>query len=207
MTPFDRILEVVITIVLIIGGYQFYFWAQRQRIYKPRYLTTRVDKMISFDPRWIWIYSGLYYPMMVLAALSQLNWEAYATTVGGFLFLLMMQMYFFLRHPVAVPAVWRENARKLSISRKSPRSMRFVELVWSYDNARNSMPSMHVSVATMVDLTISQAYPNFIFVGWLFPVLIGASALKIKQHYVVDLVPGAIIGAIAFYLWHWMVGY
>ncbi|MBP6918437.1 MAG: phosphatase PAP2 family protein [Legionellaceae bacterium] len=126
--------------------------------------------------------------------------------MGGFLFLLMMQTYFFLRHPVAAPAVWRENARKSSISRKFPRSMRFVELVWSFDNARNSMPSMHVSVATMVDLTISQAYPNFIFVGWLFPVLIGTSALKIKQHYVVDLVPGAIIGAIAFYIWHWMVG-
>jgi hypothetical protein len=25
--------------------------------------------MIYFDPRWVWIYSGLYYPMILLAAL------------------------------------------------------------------------------------------------------------------------------------------
>lgn len=205
MDAFDRILEIFITIVLIIGGYQFYFWAQRQRIYKPRYLITRFDNMIHFDPRWIWIYSGLYYPMMLLAALAQSTWEAYAMTVGGFLFLLAIQMYFFLCHPVAIPAEWRKKARKNRVSRKYHRSMRFVELVWSFDSARNSMPSMHVSVATMVDLTISQTYPNFIFVGWLFPVLIGTSALKIKQHYIVDLLPGALLGASAFYLWHWLI--
>lgn len=32
----DRILEAALTIVLIIGGYQFYFWAQRQTFYEAR---------------------------------------------------------------------------------------------------------------------------------------------------------------------------
>jgi hypothetical protein len=30
MSGADRILEMLITIVMIVGGYQFYFWAQRQ---------------------------------------------------------------------------------------------------------------------------------------------------------------------------------
>ncbi|MET4240272.1 phosphatase PAP2 family protein [Bradyrhizobium sp. RT10b] len=207
MTLFDRGLEIFITVVLIIGGYQFYFWAQRQAFFRPRYLVTRWDAIIGFDPRWVWVYSGLYYPMIVLAALAQSDWRAYAVTVGGFLFLLAAQLYFFLVHPVAIPEEWRDDARAAPLAIACPRSMRFLEVVWSYDKLRNSMPSMHVSVATMVDLTISHSWPGFAFVGWLFPVLIGASALKTKQHYCVDVVPGAVMGAVAFYAWRWLVGF
>lgn len=219
MTLFDRLLEIPITIVLIIGGYQFYFWCQRQTFYEPRYLETSWDRAVVFDPRWVWVYSGLYYPMIVLAALAQPDWQSYAVTVGGFLALLAVQMYFFLRHPVAIPKHWRENVLihivdcpgdpqpvSIAMARKMyPRSMRFLDLVWSYDKLRNSMPSMHVSVATMVDLTISHSWPAFAKWGWLFPVLIGASAIRTKQHYIADVVPGAILGAAVFFAWRWLV--
>lgn len=201
MTLFDRALELAMTVVLIIGGYQFYFWCQRQTFYAPRYLTTPWDAKISFDPRWVWVYSGLYYPMILLAAFAQASWSDYARVVGGFLFLLACQMFFFLRFPVAIPAEWRYTEAVRASRFSHPRSMRFLDTVWHYDKLRNSMPSMHVSVATMVDLTISASWPWFAWVGWLFPVLIGASALKTKQHYVVDVVPGAAMGAIAFFVW------
>lgn len=222
MNLFDRLLEIPLTIVLIIGGYQFYFWCQRQTFYEPRYLETSWDRRVIFDPRWVWIYSGLYYPMIVLAALSQPDWPTYAATVGGFLFLLAVQMYFFIFHPVAIPKSWRETVRlhpdfynpydagaevsSIEIARNVyPRSMRFLDLVWSYDKLRNSMPSMHVSVATMVDLTISRHWPSFAYVGWLFPLLIGISAIRTKQHYLADVIPGAMAGAAAFYVWWWAV--
>lgn len=205
MTLFDRFLEIFITIVLIVGGYQPYFWAQRQTFYPAKYLTTRLDSWVTFDPRWVWIYSGLYYPMILLVAMAQPDWRSYAVTVGGFLFLLACQMYFFLRHPVAIPNTWRLHPRVRDARKIYPRSMRFMDTVWSYDKLRNSMPSMHVSVATMVDLTISHSWPGFAYVGWLFPVLIGASAIKTKQHYVVDVIPGAAMGAAAFFLWRWLV--
>lgn len=204
MTIFDRGLELAMTVVLIIGGYQFYFWCQRQSFYAPRYLVTALDSRIAFDPRWVWVYSGLYYPMILLAALSQASWGDYARTVGGFLFLLACQMFFFLRFPVAIPADWRDAPAVHASRSRFPKSMRFLDTVWHYDKLRNSMPSMHVSVATMVDLTISANWPWFAWVGWLFPVLIGASALKTKQHYVVDVLPGAAMGAVAFFVWRAM---
>jgi membrane-associated phospholipid phosphatase len=67
------------------------------------------------------------------------------------------------------------------------------------------MPSMHVSVATMTDLTIWREWPALGGVGVLFPVLIAISALKTKQHYVVDVLPGAALGAAVFFAWHWLV--
>jgi membrane-associated phospholipid phosphatase len=207
---FDRILELFITVVLIVGGYQFYFWAQRQTFFDARYFETRFDKMISFNPRWVWIYSGLYYPMILLAALSVPTWEAYAKCVGCFLALLAVQVTFFVLWPVAIPASWRDEFQittKTRICRNTaramwPTSMRMLDLVWSYDKLRNSLPSMHVSVAMMVDLTIGANWPIAGYVGLLFPLLIATSALKTKQHYIVDVVPGALLGAAVFFAWH-----
>jgi membrane-associated phospholipid phosphatase len=200
MILFDRILELFITTVLIVGGYQFYFWAQRRTWPPARYFETRFDEMINFDPRWVWIYSGLYYPMILLAALSVPTWQAYAYAVGCFLMLLAIQVVIFVSWPTAIPAHWRYVERD-----KHPHSMRMLDLVWSYDKLRNGLPSMHVSVAMMVDLTIWQNWPVVGYVGGIFPLLIAASALKTKQHYIADVVPGALLGVAVFFGWRYFV--
>jgi membrane-associated phospholipid phosphatase len=214
MEFFDRVLELFITVVLIVGGYQFYFWAQRQTLRPARYFETRFDKLITFDPRWVWIYSGLYYPMILLAALSVPTWQAFAYCVGCFLTLLAMQVIIFVLWPVAIPADWRRMVKMskfgnvhTDIARVAhPKSMRMLDMVWNYDKLRNSLPSMHVSVAMMVDLTIGTNWPLAGYVGLLFPLLIAASALKTKQHYVVDVVPGAMLGALVFFGWRYLNG-
>lgn len=198
----ERFLEMMITIVLIVGGYQFYFWAQRQTWRPARQLGTRWDQMIKFDPRWVWVYSGLYYPMILLAAWTTPSWQAYAYTVGCFLTLLALQVSIFLTLPVAIPQEWRVQPSSRTLW---PRSMRMLDMVWSYDKLRNSMPSMHVSVAMMVDLTIWSNWPVAGYVAGLFPLLIGISALKTKQHYVLDVVPGAITGAAVFFFYRWLI--
>lgn len=219
MDLFDRLLELSITIVLIVGGYQFYFWAQRQTFFDARYFETSWDAKIGFDPRWVWIYSGLYYPMILLAALSVPTWHEYAYMVGCFLSLLAVQVTFFVLWPVAIPVVWRETfplgrragkwyERTIDRDRARsmwPHSMRMLDLVWSYDKLRNSLPSMHVSVAMMVDLTIGKNWPTMGVICAVFPLLIAISALKTKQHYVVDVVPGALLGAVVFFAWQWAV--
>jgi membrane-associated phospholipid phosphatase len=205
MTLFDRILELFITVVLIVGGYQFYFWAQRQRFFDARFFETPWDSKIDFDPRWVWIYSGLYYPMILLATLSVPTWQAFAYCVGCFLMLLAIQVAFFVLWPVAIPAEWRTTSDVVFAGLRYPRSMWMLDLVWSYDKLRNSLPSMHVSVAMMVDLTIWENWPVAGYVGGLFPLLIATSALKTKQHYVVDVVPGALLGAAVFFGWRYFV--
>ncbi len=187
------------TVVLIIGGYQFYFWAQRRRWFEPRYLETRFDALVSYDPRWVWVYSALYYPMIVLAAFSMPTWQAYGYATGCYLFLLAVQVCFFLFVPVAIPAEWRTNWRG---PWEGTWSQRFLDLVWSFDKLRNSMPSMHVSVATVTDLMIWHEWPTAGHIGVAFPILIAASALKTKQHYVVDVVPGAALGGLVFWIWY-----
>ena len=198
MTLLDRGIEVAMTVVLIVGGYQFYFWAQRRRWFQARYLETRLDALITYDPRWVWVYSGLYYPMIIIAALSVPTWDGYARAVGCYLSLLAVQVGFFLFLPVEIPAAWRTLWRG---PWEGTLSQRFLDFVWHFDKLRNSMPSMHVSVATMTDLVIAREWPTVGAFGILFPLLIAASALKTKQHYVVDVVPGALLGALVFWMW------
>jgi hypothetical protein len=49
MTLLDRFIEIAMTVVLIVGGYQFYFWAQRRRWFQARCLETRLDALITYE--------------------------------------------------------------------------------------------------------------------------------------------------------------
>lgn len=49
--------------------------------------------------------------------------------------------------------------------------------------------------------------PQFHFRWMALPsVIIGTSALKVKQHYIVDLLLDTALGVFVFYLWRWIVG-
>jgi hypothetical protein len=130
--PFaERLLELAITVVLIIGGYQFYFYASGSAGAR-RVLSrdaARCDDLLR-SALGVGLF-GLYYPMILLAALS---------------------------------------------------------------------------VATMVDLTIWREWPMVGHACAAFPLLIAISALKTKQHYVVDVIPGAILGAAVFFAWQFVLG-
>ena len=67
-----------------------------------------------------------------------------------------------------------------------------------FDASSNCFPSLHVSVATLA------ACLAFGEVGWavvLFPVLIAVSCVFTKQHYLIDLPIGALLGLFVFLLY------
>src|ERR1700690_2643761 len=123
MQPIDRLVQLVVSAFLIVGVYQFYFWCQRNYVTSPREFRLPIDDRIPYCPRWVWIYSFLYYPVIVA-----INW--YVTSPRHFIYvaisfmlLLGFQMIFFMLFPVNVPAEWRDcNLRR-------GRSERFLALV------------------------------------------------------------------------------
>ena len=77
------------------------------------------------------------------------------------------------------------------------RSERFLAFVQSFDGRTNSFPSMHTSVATLTALHLYASAGPCVFA---FPALIALSCLFTKQHYVVDLPAGALLGWFVFKL-------
>ena len=185
----DYSLDLMLSVFLIVGAYQFYFWCQRHAAAPPRELKLPLDERIPYRPSWVWVYSFLYYP-----AILYLNWIAespgdFTRIAANFIVLLLLQMAFFLAFPVATPASWREMNGRRGLSE------RFLAYVQQVDAPSNCFPSMHVSVATLTALYL---YPQLGAWALLFPVLIAASALFTKQHYLADIPAGAALGWATF---------
>jgi hypothetical protein len=64
MTAIDYAIHLVLSVILIIGAYQFYFWCQRNSPVAPRKLKLGIDERLPYWPSWVWIYSFFYYPLI-----------------------------------------------------------------------------------------------------------------------------------------------
>ena len=122
MTFSDYFINLILSAVLIIGAYQFYFFTQRHPLRKPIVWDSVVDEEIPFRHR--------HFIMMAFS----------------FLVLLFMQMLFFWLFPVSTPPHWR------NINPGKTPSEWFLQFVQKFDQSSNCFPSMHVSVAMLTAL-------------------------------------------------------
>jgi membrane-associated phospholipid phosphatase len=90
---------------------------------------------------------------------------------------------------VSTPERWRAYNRRRGLSE------RLLSWVQRFDARSNSFPSMHVSVATLTALHLQGHFGPAVL---LFPVLVALSCLYTKQHYLLDLPPGAALGWAVF---------
>ena len=192
MSQSDYLIHLTLSVFLIVGVYQFYFWCQRNALAEPRELRLAVDDWVPYWPAWVWIYSLLYYPAILYA-----NWVVesprhFTHMVVSYLLLLGLQMAFFVTFPVMTPESWRAGNRRESLSEQ------FLALVQRFDARSNSFPSMHTSVATLTALHLHPFLGEWAFA---FPVLIALSCLFTKQHYVIDIPAGAGLGWMAFHVY------
>jgi len=187
----DYVIHLGLSVFLIVGVYQFYFWCQRNPMRASRGLELPLDAWIPFRPGWVWIYSFLYYPAILYTNLVVESPRHYTHLVVSYILLLVAQMVFFLLFPVVTPEDWRASAAGPTASA----SERFLALVQRFDGRSNSFPSMHTSVATLTALHLYPALGTWVF-G--FPLLIGLSCLFTKQHYVIDVPAGAALGWATF---------
>ncbi len=185
MKATDYAVNLVLSVILIIGVYQFYFWCQRNPLAAPRELKLRVDDWIPYWPSWVWIYSCIYYPIILYLNFVIESPRHFTYVATSYMLLLGLQMLFFVLFPVTTPADWRAYNRERTLSE------RFLALVQRFDARSNSFPSMHVSVAVLTALHLG---PHLGAIAFVFPALIALSCLFTKQHYVIDLPAGAVLG-------------
>jgi hypothetical protein len=178
--------------VVIAGGYQLYFWVQRNNYHRTtRCLEIPLDQKIPFCPRWIWLYSFLYYLMFgfTLTAIDNLS-SGVHLIFGGIILLITgcVICYFF---PTDVPASYRQ----FEVVNLSTRYLAFVQ---SMDNNRNAFPSMHCAVATYVGLAATELPYAGHAIGYGYIILIAISCLLVKQHVIIDTFAGIVLGAFVY---------
>jgi len=184
----DYAVNLVLSVFLIVGVYQFYFWCQRNHLTAPRELRLRLDDWIPYWPSWVWIYSCIYYPLILYLNFVMESPRHFTHVAVSYVLLLGLQMAFFVLFPVTTPEHWRAFNRQRTLSE------RFLALVQRFDARSNSFPSMHVSVAMLTSLHL---LPYLGVLSFAFPLLIALSCLFTKQHYLLDLPAGAALGWVA----------
>ncbi|OFZ36560.1 MAG: hypothetical protein A2070_09455, partial [Bdellovibrionales bacterium GWC1_52_8] len=160
--------------------------------HEPRLLQlTFIDHTIPFLPSSIWIYMSafLFLPWMYHRTLTE-----YRRNLLGFMGLVAFSAAIFLIYPVRFP-------RELYPLEGVPS---FTHSVFSWlrgvDAPVNCMPSLHASVIAYVffNYVHSQKRIEFSFLkisGYgLWTALILLSTLTTKQHYVFDILAGALLG-------------
>lgn len=192
MSPLDIGINLILSVVLIVGAYQFYFFTQRHWMRPPRRFVSPIDERIPYIPGWSWVYSFLYYPAILYLNLIAGSPGQFLRMAFSFIVLLAMQLACFTLYPVATPAHWRREPDS------GARSERFLKFVRNFDAESNCFPSMHVSVAT---LTALHAQATLGPVAFAFPLLIAVSCALTKQHYLIDLPFGALLGWGAYRLY------
>ncbi len=190
MKLMDYAINLVLSVILIVGVYQFYFWCQRNYVATPRELKLRIDEWIPYWPSWVWIYSCIYYPLILYLNFVLESSRHFTYVAMSYMLLLALQMAFFVLFPVATPEQWRAYNQQRTLSE------RFLAFVQRFDARSNSFPSMHTSVAM---LTALHLVPHLGALAFAFPALIALSCLFTKQHYLLDLPAGALLGWATFH--------
>ena len=160
---------------------------------------TAVDQWIGFHPGWVYAYQSAYLLIPLAPFLSVQRAELWVYT-RGFLLMTAVAMGIFLLFPVAGPrptAVPRDGA---------------FGLLLRYDKPLNAFPSLHVglvvhSLAFGMWLrdragrgAVGKSNRNLNAGGWalaagtVWAVLIAYSTLATKQHYLVDIPVGVLLG-------------
>lgn len=178
--------------VCVAGGYQLYFWVQRNRFRRRVVcLKIRLDDLIPFVPEWIWIYSFLYYLMIGVTVVSIQDLGEGVHIIFGGLILLVTGCAIFYFFPTNVPSSFRD----FEINSLSTRYLAFVQ---SMDNDHNAFPSMHCALATYVGLIVMDLPVIGIWMGGAYIGFIALSCLMVKQHVIADTMAGIALGALIF---------
>jgi membrane-associated phospholipid phosphatase len=181
----DYVMNLALSGVLIVGAYQFYFWCQRNAPFEARQLESSIDDLIPFSPRWVWVYSVVYFAVILYLNFVLESQAQFIQVALSYVLLLALQVVCFLAFPVRTPDSWRVPADCRGLSE------RHLAFLQRFDASSNSFPSMHTSVAM---LTALHLYGDHGMTAFAFPALIGLSCVFTKQHYVVDIPAGAALG-------------
>jgi hypothetical protein len=192
----DYLVNLVLSVILIVGTYQFYFLTQRRPLRQARSFSSPIDERIPFWPAWAWVYSFLYYPAILYLNWIVANARQFTLMAFSYIALLFMQMACFYLFPVETPTHWRH----VNTGRKA--SEKFLLFVQKFDAPSNCFPSMHVSVAMLTALHAQGTLGPWVFA---FPLLIALSCIFTKQHYLVDLPFGALLGAVGYWIYRGLV--
>ena len=148
-----------------------------------------LDRALSVQPAWMLVYGSLYVFILILPVLVVRERELFRRGLQAYLMVMLVAYAGFLLYPTAAPgpdevagdgfAAWT------------------LRLLYSLDPPFNCFPSLHVAYAFVSALTCYRVHRGVGAAAAFWAALIGISTLYTKQHYVADVIAGALAAYVA----------
>lgn len=155
---------------------------------------TTIDRLVPFQPDWLPVYASLWVYVSLPPGLLKTRRELYyyGAVVGS---LCLAGLGIFLLWPTAIPTAeidWGQFPGFATLK--------------GIDAAGNACPSLHVATAVFsafwLQRLISEirAPQQLNYVNWLWCIAIAYSTLATKQHVMLDVMGGTVLGLLAAFM-------
>jgi len=181
-------LKIVLGLVLT-GVWPTYLYIQRHPLFPVTAMSaTWLDRTIPFSPGAVYLYESLWL-FMPIAPWLMMSRAELARYTEGFALVCLVSFSFFVIHPTACPRpVGVHDANAL------------YEALIRTDNELNAFPSLHAALAVFHGACCHALFGRGerhgrtqLFI-WIWAAGIVAATLLTKQHVIVDVVAGMILG-------------
>lgn len=172
-----------------------YFWVLRNPLAELTIMPlTALDRWVSFRPEAVVLYVSLWAYVSLAPALLKNFRELFSYGMAT-LAMSLAGLGIFLLWPTAVPAIEPNVATNPALS-----------VLKGVDLAANACPSLHVSFAVFTGIWLSRllreigAPAAVLYVNWIWCAGIVYSTLATRQHVVLDVVAGTVLGVVVAWL-------
>ena len=151
-----------------------------------------LDRALSLQPTWMLVYGSLYVFVVLLPVLVVRQPELFRRGLQAYLMVMLVAYAGFLLYPTAAPRpaeVFGDGFAAWCL-----------RLAYSLDPPYNCFPSLHVAYSFVSALTCYRVHRGAGATAALWAALIGVSTLYTKQHYVADVIAGALAAWVAYVL-------
>jgi membrane-associated phospholipid phosphatase len=183
------VLPFVIFAVLVPGYLVIGAYTRGSSLHMP---ALALDRDWPVQPWWTLIYGSLYFAMF-LPLLVLRHEEHIRRTLWAFILVWIVGSAGWLYYPTVLP-------------RPDPTGMGegfcawTLKIAYSWDSPRNCFPSLHVAQPILAALTCSLVSRGLGLAVGLWAALIAISTLFTKQHYVADVIAGALLAGLAYFV-------
>jgi membrane-associated phospholipid phosphatase len=151
-----------------------------------------LDRALPLQPGWMLVYGSLYVFVVLLPLLTVRDQELSRRAMQAYLLVMVVSYVGFLLYPTAAP-----RPAEVPGDGFAAWSLR---LAYELDPPYNCFPSLHVAYAYVSALTCYRIHRGVGVAAAVWAALIGVSTLYTKQHYVVDVIAGALAAYVAYLL-------
>jgi membrane-associated phospholipid phosphatase len=157
--------------------------------------STGLDGAIPLLPVTSWLYLPGYVLAFVAAVALVPTRREFRAAIEAFVLVSTLAFFSFVFYPVASPP------RPLLPGELGGLSGWMMRWLYGLDPEANSFPSLHVSNAVICGGVVAAKEPRLRGPAWALAVAIALSTLTTRQHWIADVVSGAVLGLLGIATW------